>query len=702
MSRKSIIISLTVLAVMFIGIGVAVLYLYSGMDMPSRPEKSHVADNDRHMLLSAVPSDAVLAACFSDARTAAPEMIEGLVMPEGMKKSAMAVSLHYSGKLLPLYVFEAPSDEAAADAFADALSASGLKVDRSEGGFVIASESETILKSSVRHIGKKVSVLDASGFGKVLSGLSGGNFVAVSNAQISRLLPAVMSRTYSKYTDFLMRVSEWTAFDISSTADGLSLKGTAVYDGDATDFMTVLQKSAPSASSVSSVLPSYTLFAFTLPMRDPDAYIAAYQSYLDTRQKLQANLANRQKLTKDYGVTPQDIMTRLDVREVATASLMLGGKMEKALLMKVGNKDVESLDSISYSAVASSLFGSLFSTDAGAESLLVGGWIVTGSKTLVDEYRTGKALEYTLKDYLADAGQTELSPVKNTALLSYFSFTEDPSALDKIFASDFLKGLEETIGEADVVPAVFTVSHGKNGVELNLALRRLTLSKSNENMFERDTVVVIPKGPFKVKNSGTGKMNEFYQNSHLSLCLREEGKDLWGVSFDKPLCGTAGTVDYFANGKLQILFGAGSHIYLIDRLGRYVNGFPVDLKKDILLGPDIYDFSGNRKYNIMVLHKDNTIDMYNLKGVKPSSWKGIAVPEGKIKSLPERMDLSGSTFWVVRTSVQTLIYPFYGGEPLTVYEGAQRIRPDSEIKAVDGKTVEFTCYDGKVRTQTLK
>ena len=75
MSRKSIIISLTVLAVMFIGIGVAVLYLYSGMDMSSGPEKSHVAYNDRHMLLSAVPSDAVLAACFSDARTAAPEMI---------------------------------------------------------------------------------------------------------------------------------------------------------------------------------------------------------------------------------------------------------------------------------------------------------------------------------------------------------------------------------------------------------------------------------------------------------------------------------------------------------------------------------------------------------------------------------------------------------------------------------------------------
>jgi hypothetical protein len=197
-------------------------------------------------------------------------------------------------------------------------------------------------------------------------------------------------------------------------------------------------------------------------------------------------------------------------------------------------------------------------------------------------------------------------------------------------------------------------------------------------------------------------MNEFYQNSHKALCLREDGKDLWGIPFDKTICGRAGTVDFYANGKLQILFGAGSSIHLLDRLGRYVKGFPLDLKKDILLGPDIYDFTGKKKYNIMILHKDNTIEMYNLQGQKPASWKGIAVTGETIKNLPERIDLGGSTFWIVRTSVQTLIFPFYGGEALTVFEGNQKIRPDSEIKALDGTTVEFTCYDGKVRTQALK
>ena len=70
--------------------------------------------------------------------------------------------------------------------------------------------------------------------------------------------------------------------------------------------------------------------------------------------------------------------------------------------------------------------------------------------------------------------------------------------------------------------------------------------------------------------------------------------------------------------------------------------------------------------------------------------------------LPERIKVGGSSFWVVRTAVQTLIYPFYGGETLTVFEGDKKIRTDSDIKAVDQSSVEFMCYDGRKRTLQLK
>ena len=168
----------------------------------------------------------------------------------------------------------------------------------------------------------------------------------------------------------------------------------------------------------------------------------------------------------------------------------------------------------------------------------------------------------------------------------------------------------------------------------------------------------------------------------------------WGTYFTNTGLILAGRVEQAKN-------NVNNMIYLIDRLGRYVSGFPVDLKKEILIGPDVYDFNGTKKYNIMVLHKDNTLEMYNMKGEKPSSWKGIRAEE-TIKSLPERISVGGSSFWVVRTSVQTLIYPFYGGEPLTKFSGDQMIRPDSEIKVVDGTTVETVCYDGKRRTVKVK
>ena len=700
MSRKSIIISLIALAVMIVGIGVAVLYLYADVEPLHKKKNSQMTDGDRHLVLSAVPSDAVLAACFSDARTVAPQIIAGLEWPEDVRKGKMAFSLHYSGKLIPLYVFETRKDADETGSLVASLNSKGLFVDNVEG-FVIASPSETVLKSSVRHISKKVSVMDAAGFDEALAHAVGDDVLFVSNAHVNRLLPVMLTGTYSRNSEFFKRLSDWLVFDISRSSDAVALDGSALFDTDATDFMTVLQKSVPSVSAVSSVLPSYTLFAVSMPMKETAPYVSAYQSYLDTRQKLQANIAARQGIQKRYGSSPEEIVSSMGVREVAAAFFMRGGKMEKITLMRTG-RNAQYVDSVDYSVVSAALFGDFFSCKGASETTFVNGWIVSGSKDVIDEYKSGKATEYTLKNMLSDTGKGDLLAQSVVSAVAYFSFSEDSSALKNIFATSFLNRFASLYQDAEIAPAVLRVVHGKKGMELDFDLLNLSLLKTNEAVFERDTTIVIPKGPFKVKNSGTGKMNEFYQNSHNALCLREDGKDLWGIPFSKPICGRAGTVDFYANGKLQILFGAGSSIHLLDRLGRYVTGFPLDLKKEILLGPDIYDFSGKRKYNILVLHKDNTIEMYNLQGVRPASWSGITVGDETIMNLPERIDLGGSTFWIVRTSVQTLIFPFYGGEPLTKFEGNQRIRPDSEINKIDGTTIEFTSYDGKVRTIALK
>ena len=688
---------------MVLGIGVAVAYLYSGIEPTGTQKKVKVADSDRCLALCAVPSDAVLVTSCSKSDK---PYATGVPVVE---------SLHYySGKLNSLKVCDFSNSLDEMQNAVEETAACGLYA-AVEKNLLLVSDSETLLKSSQRHLLKGISILDAAGFQEVVNVVSGPEVLYISNGHFAKLLPSVVSRTYTSYSAFLERLADWCVFDMTRTADVTSLTGTLVHDTDASDFMNVLENSRPSSSEVSGVLPSYTLFAASLPMKDMDSYISAYQSYLDSRQKLQIYQANQKQL--GFVMAPMALLRKWGVKEVAVASFKIGSVVESVNLMRVTSPELSTLfqgtevssmkryvpmvHAWAYPSLLSSVFGDLFSRRDETCFTFINGWVVTGSNAAVEEYASGRALEYTLKQYMSDAGQVDLLAETPSSFVSYFSFSEDKDELNNIFRKSFLKSFKDRWEGAEYAPAVLTVSGGRKNAMVSLDIHRLTLKKTKAPVFERDTVVVVPNGPYEVKNSGTGKMNKFYQNSHNSLCLSQDGKDLWGVPFDKPMCGRAGTVDHFANGKLQILFCAGDKMYMIDRLGRYVGGFPLSLGKQVLLGPDIYDFNGTRKYNVMVLHKDNTIEMYNLKGQKPAAWKGITATE-TIKNLPERLAVGGSTFWVVRTSLQTLIYPFYGGDPLTSFTGNQMIRTDSAVNAVDGTTVEFTCYDGKVRTAKLK
>lgn len=690
---------------MILGIVVAVALLYSEDEGRSdREGKPMVAENDRCHVLCAIPSDAVLVQTYS----------ESDVFP-AMSGSQMAMSLHYySGKLGRLYAMYEGTDTAAVIKTMREAKASGYSVLK-ENGMILISDSETLLRSSQRHLEKGISVLDATGFKEAVSAVDGKNMLYISNAHFGKLLPVLMPRPYSLYYGFMERLADWCVFDISDTEDQISLMGTLLHESDPSDFMTVFENMKPAVSTLSGILPSYTIFAASLPLKEVTAYVDAYQSYLDSRQKLQVYQAAQRRL--GLKISPVDLLKRWNVREVAVASFKTGSAIETVNLMKVDSPELSTLfqgtDVTSlkgyvpavyqwgYPSLLSSVFGDFFSRTDETCFTYMDGWVVTGSYAAVEEYSSGRALEYKLKQYMENTGRNDLLADRPAAFVAYFSFTEDKEVLKDVFRKKLLEDLTFALGESEYCPFVLSVSGGRKNSIVSLDMYRLSLKKTKAPVFERDTVVVVPKGPFKVKNSGTGKMNVFYQNSYNSLCLSQDGKDLWGVQFDRPICGRAGTVDHYANGKLQILFCAGSRLYLIDRLGRYVRGFPLDLGKEIVLGPDIYDFNGTRKYNVMVLHKDNTIEMYNLKGQKPSLWKGITASE-TIKNLPEKITVGGNIFWVVRTSLQTLIYPFYGGEPLTIFEGDKMIRQDSAVKALDATTVEFTCYDGKVRTLKLK
>lgn len=713
MSRKSLILCLAALAAMILGTGIAVAFLYSGTGDRSDRSRSRLSDDGRYELLYAVPSDAVLVGCFSRASSACAGPLAGFSFPSALsaafedgslasfEKSDLTVSMHYSGKLLPLYVFDASrATEEGIAAMETLASEKGMSFGKTEDA-VLVSESESLVRSALRHVDKRVSVVDAPGFVDAASASGGDDVLIMSHVHAQKLMGAMVSDKLVRKARFFEKFADWCVFDVKWDGDVL-LDGRVLYDGDANEFLTVLASGTPAVSSVSEVLPSYTLSALALPLKKPEMYVEAYKAHVDSRQELQGLQAKQAAAEKRTGMAPEKFFENIGISEIAQASFKVAGNVEKVNLMKVRKSDVISSGEYPYSGYAALVFGNMFILQDESRCNVIGDWVVTGSAAAIAEFTEEKALNYTLKEYLADAGSTDLLAEKPALAVSYLSLTEDASYLSSAVRKDFYSKICGLYDGCDICPVVMTLGKDKEGATVQIRTSRLDVQKTKAPVTERDTDVTVPEGPFKVKNSHTGKMNTFYQNASKAICLRDEnGKDLWGVPLGKDICGTAHNVDYYANGKLQIIFGAGSEIYVIDRLSRFVSGFPVNLGKEILIGPDVYDFSGARKYNIIVLHKDNTIEMYNLKGQKPSAWKGITSAE-TIKSLPERITLGGNDFWVVRTSIQTLIYPFYGGASLTVFEGDKKIRPDSEVKAVDGTSVKVLCYDGKTRTVKLK
>ena len=234
---------------MLVGIGVAVAFLYSGTGQNDRERKVKVADSDRCLTLCAVPSDAILVSTYNKA---SKSYADGVPMVE---------SLHYySGSLYRLNVLDFGKAHEAREVAKEKAVSEGLYA-ASEDNLLLVSDSETLLKSSQRHVAKGISVLDAAGFQNALATVDGKNNLYIPNCHFGKLLPSLMPRPYSSYAGFLERLSQWCMFNLNSSKDVTSLTGTLVHDSDASDFMNVFEAMKPAPSEFSTMLPSYTLFA---------------------------------------------------------------------------------------------------------------------------------------------------------------------------------------------------------------------------------------------------------------------------------------------------------------------------------------------------------------------------------------------------------------------------------------------------------
>ncbi len=141
------------------------------------------------------------------------------------------------------------------------------------------------------------------------------------------------------------------------------------------------------------------------------------------------------------------------------------------------------------------------------------------------------------------------------------------------------------------------------------------------------------KVPVPMINHKTGEKELLCQDlSHNLYLISNTGKVLWKKNVGEKMLGDVTQIDFFGNGKLQMLFSSDNFIHLVDRNGNYVEGFPVKIKAGAAGGVSVFDYDNSRNYRLWMPLKNNTVICLN------TNCKSV---EGFV-SVPIKAPLAGS------------------------------------------------------------
>jgi hypothetical protein len=106
----------------------------------------------------------------------------------------------------------------------------------------------------------------------------------------------------------------------------------------------------------------------------------------------------------------------------------------------------------------------------------------------------------------------------------------------------------------------------------------------------------------------------------LSLYTKS-GINIWSKHLRNEILDKLYTIDFYNNKKCQLLFNTADSLYLIDRLGRSVEGYPIKFKQKVLSGACLIENTNKKKEKIAFIDATNNLVLIDKKGKKYISVK---------------------------------------------------------------------------------
>jgi len=572
---------------------------------------------------------------------------------------------------------------------------------------LLISFSTTVLEDAIRQLISSESLLTDAEFTRIYA-IAGKNVdanVFVNFRNFPRSLSVFVKADFKSEVRSIKNFAGWAELDINLLPDVLLMNGFVNPNDSVPSLARVLLNQSPQKISVDEVLPSTVASFLSISISDPDKYFDDYKAFLRNLGKLSAYSNTLQSLNNAYGTNlPEDFTSLMD-KEISVGFdtptqedslpgiyilLRIKSKSQTEEKLKSMLSRIAAVESRPLSAyftnyrldadmsftlyhfpvhkLTSKIYGNLFSAlDEHYFTILDNYLVFSGSieslKYLIHSYVINKTLgnEQSYKEF-----KNSLSPRSN--LLFYSNLSKSREVFSGYLTDDMARSWGKNLSIFGKIQMLGVQLYANNDMLYsNFLLQYLSESGgSAQTLWESKLDTITGFKPVFVVNHQTGQNEVFVQDLKNNIYLiNQVGRILWKIKLPDAINSEVFQVDYFRNGKLQLLFSTRNELYLVDRKGNFVEKYPVKLRAPATCGVSVFDYEGSRDYRLFIACEDKHVYAYTGQGNLLPGWN-FSQSESEVTQPVNHFRIGDKDFLVFGDRVKTYILDRKGNTRVSV------------------------------------
>mgnify|MGYP005748457145 CR=1 FL=1 len=192
---------------------------------------------------------------------------------------------------------------------------------------------------------------------------------------------------------------------------------------------------------------------------------------------------------------------------------------------------------------------------------------------------------------------------------------------------------------------------------------KATATKSSTSMVLSPTKQVsfasgLVYGPKTVLNFNDNTEDLLIQDEKNILHLiSSDGETVYSVQLSGPVISDAYPIDYYKNGKIQILLATADKVYGIDRLGNPLPGYPLNIGKESITHLNLVDYDNTKEYRFFIATSAGNLWLLDKTGQKLDGWNPLKIGEPVLQA-PAHIRVTGKGDYMVAQGKSGKYYLF--------------------------------------------